>query len=72
MSALESSPVHWLKSRPSGKRRMPGNAGTAASLAGHVVSLSRDRKTSAIFTDGLYLQLSLQLEQVHVEASGTH
>lgn len=51
---------------------MPGNAGTAASLGGHVVSLSHDRKKSGIFTDGLYLQLSLLIEQVHVEASSTH
>jgi hypothetical protein len=32
MSAFESLPVHWLKSRPSGKRRIPGKAGTAAKL----------------------------------------
>jgi hypothetical protein len=29
INALESSPVHWLKPRPSGKRRRPGYAGTA-------------------------------------------
>jgi len=33
ISALESSPVHCLKSRPSGNRRMPGKAGTAERLA---------------------------------------
>jgi len=32
MSAFESLPVHWLKSRPSGKRRIPEKAGTAAKL----------------------------------------
>jgi hypothetical protein len=32
MSALESSPVHWAKSRPSGKRRSPGKGGTAEIL----------------------------------------
>ena len=30
--AFESSPVHCLKPRPSGKRRRPGNKGTAAML----------------------------------------
>jgi hypothetical protein len=28
INALESSPVHWLKSRPSEKRRTPAKAGT--------------------------------------------
>jgi hypothetical protein len=32
MSAFESSPVHCLKSRPSGNRHRPGNAGTAEIL----------------------------------------
>lgn len=32
MSAFESSPVHCEKSRPSGKRRNPGKAGTAEIL----------------------------------------
>lgn len=29
INAFESSPVHWVKSRPSGNRRRPGNGGTA-------------------------------------------
>ena len=29
INAFESSPVHCLKSRPSGKRRIPGYGGTA-------------------------------------------
>jgi hypothetical protein len=33
MSALESSPVHCLNPLPSGKRRKPGNDGTAAILS---------------------------------------
>ena len=33
ISALESSPVHCLKSRPSENRRMPEKAGTAERLA---------------------------------------
>ena|SRR5436190_23901054 len=32
INAFESSPVHWLKSRPSGKRRKPGYMGTAEIL----------------------------------------
>jgi hypothetical protein len=32
MRAFESSPVHCLKPGPSGKRRSPGNGGTAAML----------------------------------------
>lgn len=32
MRALESFPVHWLKLRPLGNRRRPGNAGLAAIL----------------------------------------
>jgi hypothetical protein len=32
INALESSPVHCLKLRPSGNRRNPGNDGTAAIL----------------------------------------
>src|ERR1700744_2987168 len=32
IKALESSPVHCLKPRPSGKRRRPGNKGAAAIL----------------------------------------
>lgn len=32
MRAFESSPVHWEKSRPSGKRRRPGKGGTAEIL----------------------------------------
>ena len=36
ISAFESSPVHWLKSRPSGKRRSPGNSGTADKLGDKV------------------------------------
>ena len=33
ISAFESSPVHCLKSLPSGKRRIPGYAGTADILS---------------------------------------
>jgi hypothetical protein len=32
MNAFESSPVHCEKSRPSGNRLSPGNAGTAETL----------------------------------------
>lgn len=32
INAFESSPVHCLNPRPSGKRRSPGNNGTAAIL----------------------------------------
>jgi hypothetical protein len=32
IKAFESSPVHCAKSRPSGKRRSPGNGGTAEIL----------------------------------------
>lgn len=32
INALESSPVHWWKSRPSGNRHSPGNGGTAEIL----------------------------------------
>jgi hypothetical protein len=32
INAFESSPVHCWKSRPSGKRRKPGNIGTAEIL----------------------------------------
>lgn len=35
MSAFESSPVHCLKPRPSGKRRSSGNDGAAAILFTH-------------------------------------
>jgi hypothetical protein len=32
INALESSPVHWAKSQPSGKRLSPGKGGTAEIL----------------------------------------
>lgn len=38
MSDFESLPVHWLKSQPSGKRRIPGKAGTAAKLLTQIFS----------------------------------
>lgn len=38
MSALESSPVHCVKSRPSGKRRSPGNTGTPDILKSYYIS----------------------------------
>ena len=39
INALESSPVHWEKSRPSGKQRRPGYDGTADTLQAKAVIL---------------------------------
>ena len=44
ISALESSPVHCLNPRPSGKRRIPAKGGTAAILT---TQISNGPKTFA-------------------------
>jgi hypothetical protein len=58
ISAFESSPVHCRKSRPSGKRRSPGKAGTAEMLDNKATLRYNVRPTPKMHTGGLYLRLS--------------
>jgi hypothetical protein len=66
MRALESSPVHCLKQRPSGKRRRPENGGTIAILR---KELGDSSKLSNL-TDDLYHPVSALLLPYYARAPG--